>query len=144
MLGATPNHLTLSTASTLSAGSTGSAAKLIQASSTPGKLSSAPPPPEPSKLTAKHGSLWSQKELNRRITYNFILCCRFAGVEAAGGAAVHIHDASTEGRLAVAVVDAVGVGAGAAESRSFVFVEYLTFKERREEVIRVGHPDQSV
>jgi hypothetical protein len=49
MLGATPNHLTLSTASTLSAGSTGSAAKLIQASSTPGKLSSAPPPPEPSK-----------------------------------------------------------------------------------------------
>lgn len=45
VLGTTPNHLTLSTTSTLSAGSTGSAAKLIHASATPGR--SLPPPPAP-------------------------------------------------------------------------------------------------
>jgi hypothetical protein len=45
ILGNTPNHLTLSTTSTLSAGSTGSAAKLIQSSATPGR--NIPPPPQP-------------------------------------------------------------------------------------------------
>lgn len=51
MLGNTPIHLTLSTTSTLSAGSTGSAAKLIQASSTPGRnIPPQPSLPEPSKL----------------------------------------------------------------------------------------------
>ncbi|XP_035711020.1 protein still life, isoform SIF type 1 isoform X3 [Folsomia candida] len=52
VLGNTPNHLTLSTTSTISAGSTGSAAKLIHASGTPGSRNIAPPPvavvPEPS------------------------------------------------------------------------------------------------
>lgn len=54
VLGNTPNHLTLSTTSTISAGSTGSAAKLIHASGTPGSRNIAPPPvavvPEPSEI----------------------------------------------------------------------------------------------
>ena len=49
-LGSTPNHLTLSTTSTLSVGSTGSAAKLIQASGAPAKYTTAPTQPEPSNL----------------------------------------------------------------------------------------------
>ncbi|CAG7732893.1 unnamed protein product, partial [Allacma fusca] len=49
-LGQTPNHLTLSTTSTLSVGSTGSAAKLIQSSATPARYTVAAAPPEPSNL----------------------------------------------------------------------------------------------
>ncbi|ODN06327.1 Protein still life, isoforms C/SIF type 2 [Orchesella cincta] len=57
MLGNTPIHLTLSTTSTLSAGSTGSAAKLIQASSTPGRsIPPHQPLPEPSS------PIWKPRE----------------------------------------------------------------------------------